>query len=204
MVDALANLATTLALSKEETTEVPMCCHWALLSNVATEVMVYNAKVSDFFSNDTGRVSFIVATIGRDVRNFSRINPFPPSWNSYFIFSWRIKLENPLLRIITPRLVAWTFPSFRAHKLNVDGLLLGNLGAIGRGGIIRTACGIPMAGFSLSLGYKTNIEAEVNTVLLGVQSCIDKDFPQVFVETDSLVIHKMIHGLLPIPWKLDF
>ncbi|KAL3502701.1 hypothetical protein ACH5RR_037150 [Cinchona calisaya] len=144
-------------------------------------------------------VSSILAAIGMDVHNFSRINPFPPPWNSFFIFSWQIKLGNPRPRIMTSQLVAWTFSPFEAHKLNVDGSLLGNPRAAGGGMIIQTARGIPVAGFSSSLGYKTNMEVELNALLLGVQLCIDKGFPQVFVEIESLVLHKMIHGLLSIP-----
>ncbi|KAL3537499.1 hypothetical protein ACH5RR_000865 [Cinchona calisaya] len=56
------------------------------------------------------------------------------------------------------------------------------------------AHGIPVDGFSSLFSYKTNMEVEAHDLLIGIQLCIDKGLLNVFIEADSLILCKMIHG----------
>ncbi|KAL3509757.1 hypothetical protein ACH5RR_029158 [Cinchona calisaya] len=157
---------------------------------------------SFIFDNTPANLSSFLLAIRRDLHSISRIKLFPTRLSSSFIFSWQISFEAPRPRASLTRLVVQDFPLVGLHKLNIDGSSLGNLGA-GEGGIIRTAHGIPVVVFSLSFSYKTNMEAEMLALLTGIQLCIDKGLLNVFIETDSLILFKMIQGHTPTPWKLD-
>ncbi|KAL3538026.1 hypothetical protein ACH5RR_001392 [Cinchona calisaya] len=69
-----------------------------------------------------------------------------------------IIVDSSFQKLGGPRAVSWKPPPLGYLKLNVDGSCLP--GAVGGGGLVRTASGLPLAGFSNSFGVKSYMEAE--------------------------------------------
>ncbi|KAL3537350.1 hypothetical protein ACH5RR_000716 [Cinchona calisaya] len=81
---------------------------------------------------------------------------------------------------------------------------MAHLWAIGGGGIIHTAQGVPMAGFVIAFGFKTNLEAESLASEAGLRLCCDNEWLNAYIDTASLVLCKMMREHITVPWRLDF
>ncbi|KAK1564862.1 hypothetical protein Q3G72_013377 [Acer saccharum] len=65
----------------------------------------------------------------------------------------------------------WQPPSPSAMKFNVDGSSRGNPGNAGIGGVLRDCLGKVLGLFSLHIGYKDAISAEVSAILKACELC---------------------------------
>ncbi|KAF7834434.1 reverse transcriptase [Senna tora] len=64
--------------------------------------------------------------------------------------------------------VGWVKPKNGFIKLNTDGSSIGNPGPVGVGGLFRDSDGRWLLGFSGSIGYQTNMFAELNAIKHGL------------------------------------
>ena len=103
-------------------------------------------------------------------------------------------------QLAQPRWIAWAKPSIGYVKLNIDDSSLGNPGHDGAGGVFRDSDGNILAGFSLFLGSRTNMEAEAMALLEGLQS--SASFHSLQVEMDSQALLNMVNGNGRVPWRL--
>lgn len=85
-------------------------------------------------------------------------------------------------------ILRWAKPNPSFVKLNIDGSCLGNTGQCGGGGVIRSAAGDFVAGFSKSYGEGTDNMAEDRALLDGLKLCESLQINQVEVETVSMLI----------------
>lgn len=103
-------------------------------------------------------------------------------------FPWQKRKER------TPRFIHWTCPAEGWLKLNVDGSSLGNPGPSGAGGLLRDQSGVWKIGFSLHLGCRTNMYAELYALRFGLQLTWDEGCRHLIVETYSLEANHLIQG----------
>ena len=73
--------------------------------------------------------------------------------------------------------------------MNVDGAASGNRRVAGCGGIIRDATGFWQDGFSVNLGYTTNVVAELWGILIGLKLTWNKGIHKFLIETNSKPMH---------------
>lgn len=53
------------------------------------------------------------------------------------------------------------------------------------------------------MGIKTSLEAEVLTLEKGLQFCISSNLLPVILDTDSLIVDKVLSGVWEIPWSIS-
>ncbi len=67
--------------------------------------------------------------------------------------------SRPKTKNLVPISVKWTPPPVSWAKLNNDGLILGNPGLAGGGGVIRDSLGNWVGGFSRSIGITVSLRS---------------------------------------------
>lgn len=97
----------------------------------------------------------------------------------------------------SPRFIAWHRPEGETVKLNVDGSSFGNPGRSGYGGLIRNNSGGWLIGFSGSCGYSTNLNAELQAILYGLDLAWNEGYRNVECESDSKTSLLMIAEGVP-------
>ena len=78
------------------------------------------------------------------------------------------------------------------YKLNSDGCTKGNPDLSGRGGLLRDGQGNFIFGYSSFFGILTSLHEELTTVLFGVRQCLFRGYYDLHIESDTLVLFKMI------------
>ena len=119
------------------------------------------------------------------------------SWMAFYsnICGWRPRYCHSL--------VHWVLPTQGAFKLNTDGCSLGNPGVSGGGGVLRDSSGVAVFGFSTPFGELTCIQAEIRSLLVGVQQCLLRGFLRIQVEVDSLVLVNILLKKSRCPWIIQ-
>ena len=92
-------------------------------------------------------------------------------------------VENETVRV--NRNISWSPPPHEWVKLNVDGSLSLETGAISAGGVIRDANKNWLVGFALNKGVGSVLEAEIWGILEGLKLAWSTGFRKVVVESDS-------------------
>lgn len=98
--------------------------------------------------------------------------------------TWRSGLKPTALRCQV-KYVSWSFPPDGWYKLNTDGASKGNQGEAGRGGLIKDDSVSWISGFVLKIGYCSTYNAEVWSILRGIQLALDLGIHRLLVESDS-------------------
>ncbi|XP_071921779.1 uncharacterized protein [Coffea arabica] len=80
---------------------------------------------------------------------------------------------------------------------------MGNPGIGGAGGIIRDSRGRLILAFSVGFGTKTSMQAKAKAMLVGVRLCAQQGLTQVLVESDSLVLVRVLNDECKRPWSID-
>lgn len=106
----------------------------------------------------------------------------------------------PSPRLVRPMAVLWHLPNAPQLKLNVDGSALGNPGPAGAGIVFRDSFGFVRSAFSVPLGSRTNVEAEILAAIYGLRFASSLNFPNLILETDSKLLVEWLHLKLPWPW----
>ncbi|XP_075081943.1 uncharacterized protein LOC142166458 [Nicotiana tabacum] len=102
--------------------------------------------------------------------------------------------------LITTR-VTWQLPFHGWYKCNIDGALKGNPGPSSLGFCVRDDEGNAVYARAVDLGVTTNVVAEVKAILQGLEYCVEHDLHPLILETDSLVMKKVIEGEWDPPWN---
>ncbi|GAU48831.1 hypothetical protein TSUD_190610 [Trifolium subterraneum] len=105
--------------------------------------------------------------------------------------------QNGKYSISTPRLVSWHPPPENVIKVNVDGSSIGNQGPSGFGGLLRKTFGGWITGFAGSCGFTSNINAELQVILHGLDIAWNHGFRNVICESDSQTALKLIQEGVP-------
>ena len=92
--------------------------------------------------------------------------------------------------------------SLSIPKLKVDECSRGNPGRFGRGGILRASSGEFIFAFLCASGDVTSLHSELKAMLHGVKLCEQRGILPVHVESDFLLLVKMFHGEIGVPWFL--
>ena len=108
----------------------------------------------------------------------------------YYYYVGKTKQPTPKVAIQDK----WTKLAEGWHKLNIDGVSLGNQGKVGGGGIIRDSHGRWVKGFSRSIGFTTSIVAESWALRDGLKLAIQLGCQQLEVELDAKVIVGLINS----------
>ncbi|XP_059278180.1 uncharacterized protein LOC132032562 [Lycium ferocissimum] len=124
--------------------------------------------------------------------------------HSTLIFKWHVSpccLET--LRIINGyfRIVYWNKPASNFFKLNSDGSLRN--GSCGGGGIIKDAQGKMIMAYSIHFNNGTSNSAEAKALLFGIQWCIQHNFTNIELETDSILLLSWVKQIFKIPWQIE-
>ena len=81
-------------------------------------------------------------------------------------------------------------------------MLSGQSGKSRRGGILRDPEGRFIVAFAKVFDVAKSLQAELKAVLEGVRLCVQRGFAEVHVESDSLLLVRMFHAEVGIPWWL--
>lgn len=110
------------------------------------------------------------------------------------------------LRRYKPRLhycsVMWIFPEKNRFKCNTDGASRGNPGMSTCAFCIRDDKGDLVYAKAKGLGVTSNTQAEMEAIKEALQYLPDKEFKEVVIETNSLVLMQMINNIWKVPWEL--
>ncbi|XP_027157736.1 DAR GTPase 2, mitochondrial-like [Coffea eugenioides] len=79
---------------------------------------------------------------------------------------------------------------------------LATKGVSGEGGVLRDSSGVVLFGFSTPLGELTCIQAEIKSLLFGVQQCLLRGFLRIQVKVDSLVLVNILLRKSRCPWLI--
>jgi ribonuclease HI len=100
----------------------------------------------------------------------------------FYLMDVKINAKNRV-----PILVKWNPPPVNWAKLNTDGLVLGDPGLAGGGGVIRDSLGNWLGGFSRSIGITSCVQAELRALKDGLLLALDLEISKLEIEMDSSV-----------------
>nr|XP_016446919.1 PREDICTED: 14.7 kDa ribonuclease H-like protein [Nicotiana tabacum] len=104
--------------------------------------------------------------------------------------------------ILITRKVTWQMPYGGWYKCNTDGASKGNPGHSSIEIYVRDdACDLIHAR-AVEVGITTNVVAKAKAILEGLEYCVEQDLHPLILETDSLVLKKVIEGEWDPPWCL--
>ncbi|KAL3337562.1 hypothetical protein AABB24_029946 [Solanum stoloniferum] len=88
------------------------------------------------------------------------------------------------------------------YKYNSDEASKGNPGQSAGGFCIRDCKGEFIFAATYDLGIRTRLEAETSAMEKGLNYCVTHNLLSVFLETDSLVLIKILNGVWEVPWSI--
>ncbi|XP_070036593.1 uncharacterized protein [Nicotiana tomentosiformis] len=88
------------------------------------------------------------------------------------------------------------------YKCNTDGASKGNPGPSSLGFCVRDDEGDMVYTRAVDMGVTTNVVAEAKAILQGLEYCVEHDLHPLILETDSLVMKKVIEGEWDPPWVI--
>nr|XP_016488084.1 PREDICTED: uncharacterized protein LOC107808114 [Nicotiana tabacum] len=103
--------------------------------------------------------------------------------------------------LITTR-VTRQLPFHGWYKCNTDGALKGNPGPSLLGVFVRNDEGDVVYARAVDLGVTTNVVAEAKAILQGLEYCVEHDLHPLILETNSLVMKKVIEGECDPLWVI--
>ncbi|XP_060183256.1 uncharacterized protein LOC132613237 [Lycium barbarum] len=116
------------------------------------------------------------------------------------------KRENKQLSTYRPRIyyakVLWRMPPSGRLKCNTDGASRGNPGKSSYGFCIRDNKGDLVYAQAKDIGISTNTESEAEAIKQAFKYCKENNLLHIQVETDSLVLLKILQDAWIIPWDL--
>ncbi|XP_027081100.2 uncharacterized protein [Coffea arabica] len=100
------------------------------------------------------------------------------------------------------KVIRWESKESGRFILNTDGCSKGNPGLGGGGGVLRDSTGLPLFGFSAYFGQTTSLHAEVRALLIGLQTCKQRGFGNICIQSDSLALVRIILRQIQCPWQI--
>ncbi|XP_075084894.1 uncharacterized protein LOC142168132 [Nicotiana tabacum] len=102
--------------------------------------------------------------------------------------------------VLLTKRVTWQLPDARWYKSDTDGASKGNPGPSSNGFCVRNEVGDLMYTKADNIGVTTNVVAEAKAILQGLEYCVTHDLHPLILETNSLVLKKVIEGKWVTPW----
>ncbi|KAH0771764.1 hypothetical protein KY290_015745 [Solanum tuberosum] len=104
--------------------------------------------------------------------------------------------------ILTSRVIRWRCPEESTFKCNTDGSSRPVLGTSAMAFCVRNHQGYLMYAKAKSISLCTALEAETKAFSRGILYCLEHNFMPLVMETDSLIIKKVLDGIWEIPWSI--
>ncbi|CAI9103648.1 OLC1v1002171C1 [Oldenlandia corymbosa var. corymbosa] len=142
-----------------------------------------------------------VRLIVQDLHIMAKAVPFKASSakDSSFVTAGLIPFAKEA-RKSTPLFLTWTLPT-NGIKINVDGSSIGNPGDAGCGVVIRDMQGKVILTEAKFIGTASNFQAEVESLVRGMQLCQSLRFTQIEAETDSKTLVNILANPTSWPWR---
>ncbi|KAJ8550152.1 hypothetical protein K7X08_033859 [Anisodus acutangulus] len=131
------------------------------------------------------------------IENAFPSNPLTFPWISYCHILIILK---PYPRTI---IVCWKFPIGGSCKLNTDGSFSSANTCAGIEGVLRNEEGDLVLDFSSSIQCNSNIEAGATAARQGMKIYIQKNYSNLTLESNSLILVKMINDNLSLNYNLN-
>src|SRR4051812_922810 len=84
------------------------------------------------------------------------------------------------------------------------GLVRGNPGNAGSGGLIRDYNGDLLIGYATYLGITSSVYAEANAIAIGLKLAQEFQSTSVWLESDYEILVKILNGLIDPPWGIYY
>ncbi|XP_027152155.1 uncharacterized protein LOC113758673 [Coffea eugenioides] len=161
---------------------------------------IWKARNKAMFEGSQMRSSAICNAIFLEIQTIVRIH-FKQVWRVQSftqLYDWSYSSTVTL----TYKFVRWEKKEANGYTLNTDGCSKGNPGVGGGGGVLRDSNGIPLIGFSAYFGETTCLRAEARALLLGLQICVHRGFENLYVQSDSLALVRILQHCTYCPWHI--
>ncbi|KAK4718156.1 hypothetical protein R3W88_016494 [Solanum pinnatisectum] len=146
--------------------------------------------------------SNLIFEINRSLYNLARTR-YP--WLKYLPKQWPLIVQ--FLEVYTPlishKVVAWEKPQRDTFKCSCDGLSKGNPGPSTIGFCIRDWEGNLRYAEARKLTESTSLIAEAGAIKVGMEFCFNNGMTPVVVETNSLIMKKVLDGVSEVPWSIS-
>lgn len=86
----------------------------------------------------------------------------------------------------------------------MDGASRGNPGNAGSGGLFRDHRGMLIIGYATFIGVATSVYAEANAILFGLKLAQELQLFNIWLESDSELVVKMLNGMIDPPWGIHY
>ncbi|XP_019241256.1 PREDICTED: uncharacterized protein LOC109221250 [Nicotiana attenuata] len=123
-------------------------------------------------------------------------------WLSNIPLMWphMIKFFENYKPFVITKKVTWQLPYEGWYKCNTDGASRGNPGPSSYGFCVRNHEGDLVYAKAKEIGMATNIVAEAKAIVEGLAFCVERQLHPLIMETDFLVLRKIIDGEWETPW----
>ncbi|XP_060185616.1 uncharacterized protein LOC132615077 [Lycium barbarum] len=148
-----------------------------------------------------GKVSFrkVVHEVNNNLYYLTRMR-YPSLQNVPFLWPDLVNcLERIQPRIIT-KVVHWKLPYARWFKCNTNGASRGNPGPSSYGFCVRNWQGDLVYAQCAEIGDSTIVVAEAKAILQGLTYCVEHELHPLIMETDSLLLKKVVEEQWQILW----
>lgn len=144
----------------------------------------------------TGRVIYQVSATMQALVKVRKpgISNVPYRWHDLITM-----MENYKPRLKVDR-VLWEFPSAGGLTVNTDGASRGNPGRSAIGYCIRDEQGDIVLAVGKEIQETTNTVAEAVAIVEALKFCRSQQYTQVCIQTDSMLMKKIISGEWKPPW----
>ncbi|XP_075103611.1 uncharacterized protein LOC142178181 [Nicotiana tabacum] len=122
------------------------------------------------------------------------LSRIPPLWSDMINFFEGYK------PYVGTKIVIWQLPYEGWFKCNTDGASRGNHVPSSYGFCVRDHAGDLVSAKAKEIGETTNIVSEAHANVKGLAYCVEKQLHPLIMETDSLVMWKIIDGKWETPW----
>ncbi|KAK6789098.1 hypothetical protein RDI58_012897 [Solanum bulbocastanum] len=99
-------------------------------------------------------------------------------------------------------IVRWKASKEGMTKRNTDGASQGNPRSSAYGFCLRNSHGDLIYAVAENIGITTSVEAELRAILEAIKYCVAKKVEKLIVESDSLLMMKIIKEVWKVPWEL--
>ncbi|XP_049414633.1 uncharacterized protein LOC125877356 [Solanum stenotomum] len=114
-----------------------------------------------------------------------------------------VKLLEEYSPLVCCRVVYWVHPPLGRYKCNTDGTSKGNTGPSSTAFCIRNGDGNFIFAEASIIEACYAIVAEVKAFKAGLKYCIENDLLPIIMETNSLIIKKVLDGIWDVPWAIS-
>lgn len=132
--------------------------------------------------------------------NFTKLVTSPSIRDFTILKSFNVNTHHPNAPKIIE--VIWSPPILHWTKCNTDGSALGSPGQSSCAGIFRNNHGESLGCFAANLGISNSFYAELMGVILAVECAIDRNWNNLWIESDSKLANLAVKSPNIVPWQL--